>query len=153
MVKITGVADGSRAARAGIAPGDLLVSVNGKEIRDVLDYRFYLADETVTLSLLDGEMDCTVLSAVDKVVGKAAAFLYILLGIRRVYALTISESALALLQEYGVAVGYDVCVPRIKNREGTGFCPMESAVLAAKDPSSALRAIRATLTALRGGQK
>ena len=105
------------------------------------------------LSLLESGKDCTGLFAVDKVVGKAAAFLYILLGIRRVFALTVSESALALLQGYGIAVGYEVCVPRIKNREGTGFCPMESAVLAEKDPSSALRAIRAALAALRSRQK
>ncbi len=105
------------------------------------------------LALLDKEKDCSSYSAVDKVVGKAAAFLYILLGIRRVYALIISESALALLQNYGVAVDYESCVPRIKNREGTGFCPMESAVLAETDPSSALRGIRTALAALRGGQK
>ncbi|MBP3592290.1 MAG: DUF1893 domain-containing protein [Clostridia bacterium] len=105
------------------------------------------------VSLLDGKKNCASFSAVDKVVGKAAAFLYILLGIRRVFALTVSESALALLQGYGIAVGYEVCVPRIKNREGTGFCPMESAVFAEKDPSSALRAIRAALAALRSRQK
>lgn len=105
------------------------------------------------LSLLDGEKDCASFSAVDKVVGKAAAFLYILLGIRRVFALTVSESALALLWEHGIAVGYEVCVPRIKNREGTGFCPMESAVLDENDPLSALAAIRAALAALRSGRK
>jgi len=105
------------------------------------------------VSLLDGKKNCASFSAVDKVVGKAAAFLYILLGIRRVFALTVSESALALLQGYGIAVGYEVCVPRIKNREGTSFCPMESAVLDENDPLSALAAIRATFVALRGGKK
>ncbi|MBQ8174586.1 MAG: DUF512 domain-containing protein [Clostridia bacterium] len=51
MVHVKEVARRSRAARAGILPGDVLVSVNGNEIEDVLDYRFYLADESVTLSL------------------------------------------------------------------------------------------------------
>ncbi len=50
MVKITSVLPHSRAERAGIRPGDTLLSVGGCEIRDVLDYRFYLADEHVTLS-------------------------------------------------------------------------------------------------------
>lgn len=56
MVTITEVAQGSRAERAGISAGDVLVSVGGREIRDVLDYRFYLAEEKILLSLLkDGK--------------------------------------------------------------------------------------------------
>lgn len=51
MVTVTKVTPRSRAARAGVLVGDVLVSVNGNEITDVLDYRFYLADERVTLSL------------------------------------------------------------------------------------------------------
>lgn len=38
--------------RAGVLPGDELVSINGNEIIDVLDYRFYLAEPVVKLSLL-----------------------------------------------------------------------------------------------------
>ena len=38
---ITSVDPGSPAARAGLKPGDALLSVNGHEIRDVLDYRYY----------------------------------------------------------------------------------------------------------------
>ncbi|MBR6795025.1 MAG: radical SAM protein, partial [Clostridia bacterium] len=49
MVRITEVTMRSRAYRAGVRAGDLLVSVNGEEIRDVLDYRFYLADTCVSL--------------------------------------------------------------------------------------------------------
>ncbi len=49
MVTVTGVDAGSLAARAGVQPGDILVSVNGHEIRDVLDYRFYLADSQLSL--------------------------------------------------------------------------------------------------------
>ena len=51
MVKITEVARRSRAAKAKIKPGDLLLAINGNEIADVLDYRFYLAEEQVELSL------------------------------------------------------------------------------------------------------
>ncbi|MBE6662853.1 MAG: DUF512 domain-containing protein [Ruminococcaceae bacterium] len=49
MVRITCVEPHSRAARAGIAEGDLLLTIGGREIEDVLDYRFYLADTLVTL--------------------------------------------------------------------------------------------------------
>lgn len=54
MVMITDVAAGTLAARAGIQPGDCLISVNGREIRDVLDYRFYLAESKITLTLHRG---------------------------------------------------------------------------------------------------
>ena len=54
MVTITGVEKGSRAARHGVQIGDVLISINGREIRDVLDYRFYLANTTVELVLHRG---------------------------------------------------------------------------------------------------
>ena len=56
MVKIEFVEKNSRADRAGIKCGDLLDKINGREINDVLDYRFFLAEKDVVLSLLrDGE--------------------------------------------------------------------------------------------------
>ena len=51
MVIITGVARGSRAYRAGIEIGDRLISINGNEINDVLDYRFYLTDTDVSIEI------------------------------------------------------------------------------------------------------
>lgn len=49
MVRIAAVEEGSHAARAGIAAGDLLLTVNNAEICDVLDYRFYLTERVVAL--------------------------------------------------------------------------------------------------------
>lgn len=60
MVRITKVEPGSRADRAGIRAGDELVSINGEEIRDVLDYRFYLADKKIDLALLRDQTPYTV---------------------------------------------------------------------------------------------
>ena len=51
MVKILGVAKNSSAAKAGVLPGDYLISINGHDIHDVLDYRFYLAETTVVLKI------------------------------------------------------------------------------------------------------
>lgn len=51
MVTITGVERGGLAERAGIAAGEKLDRINGHRIRDVLDYRFYLTDTTLALSL------------------------------------------------------------------------------------------------------
>ncbi|MBQ8011204.1 MAG: DUF512 domain-containing protein [Oscillospiraceae bacterium] len=51
MVKITGVVKGSPADRTGIADGDILVSMNGHAVCDVLDYMFYAAETQVQLVL------------------------------------------------------------------------------------------------------
>lgn len=51
-VLIQTVSRGSHAARAGICPGDVLVSIGGNAVNDVLDYRFYMTERTLSLSLL-----------------------------------------------------------------------------------------------------
>ena len=63
MVKIISVDKGSRAEAHGIRGGDNLISINGREISDVLDYRFFLADRTVCLKLSreDSEFEVTII--------------------------------------------------------------------------------------------
>ena len=39
----------SPADRAGLQPGDLIRTINGQMIRDLVDYRFYVADEELTI--------------------------------------------------------------------------------------------------------
>ena len=53
-VTITGVEPGSRAQRLGILPGDVLVSLNGHPIRDVLDYRFFETEKELRVALTRG---------------------------------------------------------------------------------------------------
>ena len=60
MVKILAVLPRSLAACAGIRGGDVLLTVNDAPINDVLDYRFYLTDTSVSLTLLRGEEHYTV---------------------------------------------------------------------------------------------
>ncbi len=49
MVRITEVQKHTRADKKGIRAGDVLISINGNEITDVLDYRFYLAESVVVI--------------------------------------------------------------------------------------------------------
>ena len=60
MVTVTQVEQNGRAAKAGVRAGDVLVAINGNEITDVLDYRFYLTERRVTLSLTRGGEPFTV---------------------------------------------------------------------------------------------
>ncbi|HEY1352634.1 MAG TPA: DUF512 domain-containing protein [Ktedonobacteraceae bacterium] len=43
------VVEGSPADCAGLQPGDLIRTINGHLIRDLVDYRFYVADEELTV--------------------------------------------------------------------------------------------------------
>jgi putative radical SAM enzyme (TIGR03279 family) len=51
MVRITEVEPRSRADKCGIRAGDILLRVNSREINDVLDYRFFIADKSIVLEL------------------------------------------------------------------------------------------------------
>ncbi len=81
-------------------------------------------------------------SAADKVVGKATAFLYALLNVQAVYANVISKAALETLQKSQIFVEYGEIVEHIINREKSGVCPFESAVLDIDDTENAYLAIR-----------
>ena len=48
-VTIASVEAGSPAARARLLAGDTLLSINGRDIEDVLDYRFYMPDTKLKL--------------------------------------------------------------------------------------------------------
>lgn len=63
----------------------------------------------------------------DKVVGRAAAAIMILGGVKRVYTDVISHLALDLLSKSSIEVSYKEAVPYIINRSQTDLCPMERA--------------------------
>ena len=81
-------------------------------------------------------------SAADKVVGRATAYLYVLLGVKEVWAAVMSEAAAEVLARHGIAASQDRLVKHIINRQGTGICPFEEAVLNIQTPEEALTAIR-----------
>ena len=87
--------------------------------------------------------------AADKVVGKGAALLYVLLGVDEIYAHIISSSALDVLCKYGIKCTYNTLVPHIINRAGDGICPIESATMDIDDPDDAPNVIVKTLQMLR----
>lgn len=97
------------------------------------------------LNWLDNGLDLHGFSAADRVVGRATAFLYCLLGVKEVYARVMSRPAAEVLQNAGIAAEAGQLVDGIINRQGTGPCPFEAAVMEITDPEDALLAIRAKL--------
>ena len=102
------------------------------------------------LSWLDEGRDLSGFAAADRVVGKAAAFLYLRLGVTAVYAGVMSTPAYDLLTAHGVEATCGERVPAIINRAGDGYCPMETVTLPLTDPLEAERAIRTRLSQLTG---
>ncbi len=100
------------------------------------------------LSCLESGQDFSGCVAADKVIGKAAAFLYVLLKADAVYANIISGPAKKVLLQYDIEVSYDQEVEAIRNRTNTGYCPMETAVWDIDNPEEALVAIRKKIAEL-----
>ena len=94
------------------------------------------------LNWLETGTDLKGYSAADRVVGRGAAFLYCLLGVKEVHARVMSYPAEEVLRAYGIHTSADRYVAGIINRAGTGPCPFEAAVMEIQDAEAALVAIR-----------
>lgn len=98
------------------------------------------------LNLFESGKDFKNFSAADKVIGKAAAFMYVLLGIKEIFSDVVSEKALEVFKNYSIHIEYNQCSSNIINRTKTDICPMEKAVLNIGSEKEAYKAIRAKLT-------
>lgn len=101
------------------------------------------------LKWLDEGINLQGFSAADKVVGKGAAYLYILLEVKEIYANVISRPALDTLKKHNIPISYSILTEAVKNRDNTGLCPIESAVMNIDNPHDALTAIRNKLELLK----
>lgn len=101
------------------------------------------------LDFLESGKDFSGFAVADKVVGKGAGFLYALLKVNCIFAKVISIPALEVLKQNGITVFYGELVDGIKNRQKSGPCPIESAVLSTYSPTLALQQIKQTLENLK----
>ena len=90
---------------------------------------------------------------VDKIIGKAAAMVMTLGGVKGCYGVTMSASAVAWLKAHQVSVQYETCVEAIINRKGDGICPMEQTVKEIEDEETALVALKEKIAELRNADK
>ncbi|HQQ89280.1 MAG TPA: ECF transporter S component [Oscillospiraceae bacterium] len=92
-------------------------------------------------------------SVVDKIVGKAAAMVFVLGGAKSCYGVTMSKSAEAYLTAHHISTASDTLVEIITDRTGGGICPMEQAVMEIDDPAEGLAALKKRLEELRSENK
>ena len=69
-------------------------------------------------------------SAADKIVGVAAAMLCVYAGITSVFALTISEEGIRVLEDNNITYLFEKKVPNILNRNKNDVCPFEKLAMA-----------------------
>lgn len=101
------------------------------------------------LKWVESEQDFKDFSAADKIVGKAAALLYVLLDVDTVFAEVMSEDGIHTLTGHGITPLYDTSVKEIRNRTNTGMCPMEEAVKEITDPKEGLYALKKRLEQMK----
>ncbi len=117
-------------------------------VRESIVYQSERKGIAPMMELLDAETDLRGFSVADRIVGRAAAMLFVLAGVAAVHAQVMSRGALAFLRENGVSAAYETLTDYIVNRQGDGMCPMERAVQGIEDPSNAREAIRRTQSML-----
>lgn len=103
------------------------------------------------LEIIDGEASRFAgARSYDRIVGRAAAFLYAKIGVGEVFAPVMSEGAVAILRRHGIRAKCTQVVPCIRNRKGDGMCPMDTSVKDLGDDriDEAVEAIRTTVERL-----
>ena len=70
---------------------------------------------------------------VDKVIGKAASMLLIKYGVKEVYGLLMSDSAIIQFKKYDVTYDCHRLTDNILNRTKDGLCPLEDVVYSEED--------------------
>lgn len=100
------------------------------------------------VQFLTNKTDLRGFSAADRIVGKAAAMLFVLAEVKEVYASVMSKSAADMLSAHGITPSWGELTEHIINRQGTGLCPMEQAVQQITDPAQGFEAIQMTLASL-----
>lgn len=93
--------------------------------------------------------DLSGFSVADKIVGKAPALLYAILGPDAVFSPVMSWTGRAVLLAACIATSYDTLVPHIQNRAKSGQCPMDSSVTNVWEPYEAVGVLSDRISALR----
>lgn len=101
------------------------------------------------IALLDAGETLRGYAAADRIVGRAAALLYVRLGLDTLFAEVLSAKAEAVLKAGNILYEYATLAEGIVNRRGDGLCPMEEATEHISDPCEAERVLRAKLASLR----
>jgi hypothetical protein len=81
-------------------------------------------------------------SAADKIVGVAAAMLCVYSGVASVFALTVSEEGIRVLEDNNILCRFEKKVSNILNRDKNDVCPFEKLAISSRNPDEAYVKLR-----------
>jgi len=87
-------------------------------------------------------------SVADKIVGAAAAMLCVYSEVSSVFAVTISEEGIWVLEDNNIVYKFENQVPNILNHDKTDICPFEKLAIASREPKEAYTKLKAFAEAL-----
>lgn len=129
----------------------LLLKAKGHTIvlcRDEVVYTSDLTGIKPMVKFIDDGIDLRGFAVADLIVGKAAAMLFSLAGIKEAYGEVMSTAAKEVLINNGIFNECKVIVPMIINRKQDGPCPMEIVTKDVDDNLEAFEKIKAKLKEL-----
>ena len=101
------------------------------------------------ISLLSTNTDLEGYSVADRIVGKAAALLFVYAGIKEAYGEVMSEAGMKVLEDFNIPYSYKIKTDKIINRTGDDICPMEKTVIDIDNPEDAYIALKKKVESLR----
>ena len=82
-------------------------------------------------------------SVADKIVGAAAAMLCAYSEVSSVFAVTISEEGIKVLEDNNIVYKFESQVPNILNNDKTDICPFEKLAIGSREPKEAYNKLKA----------
>jgi len=99
------------------------------------------------LQLLDNDKSLLINASIaDRVIGRAAALLMALGGVKQVYGKVMSRPGYDALKQHGIGIGFGELVDNIRNKTETGLCPIEQSCIETDDPLEAKKIIITTIS-------
>jgi hypothetical protein len=130
-------------ARIRLKDGDfsLVIVKNGKIIFETKSsgLRGFLH----AIKLLDKELAKS--SVADKIMGRAAALLSVYSCVTAVFAVTISEEGIKVLEDNNIPYQYENCVPNILNSRGEDLCPFEKLTMSFTNSAEAYSKLKSLI--------
>lgn len=84
-------------------------------------------------------------SVADKIMGRAAALLSVFSCVSAVFAVTISEEGIKVLEDNNIPYQFERCVPSILNSKGNGTCPFEKLTMTFANPAEAYAKLKSLI--------
>lgn len=114
--------------------GEIVYSGYGRGVGPLIN-----ALETIGKEKLEGSL------VVDKIIGRAAAFLIAYMEAAEAHAITLSATAMEVFQKYGLKFQFRHEVPVVRGEDGAPLCPFERLVQDVNDAEEAYKKIKAKM--------